>query len=105
MVARIWKARAAHDRAPRYAFYFNATVVPELRAVPGYQGAKVLTRTRADDTEIIVITWWASLEAVRAFAGEAVEAAVVHDEAAALLSDFERQVAHYEVAVDDFVMS
>jgi heme-degrading monooxygenase HmoA len=50
---------------------------------------------------VVVVTFWRSAEAVRAFAGDDPEQAVVADEAAALLTDFDRRVRHYEVVVED----
>ena len=47
-----------------------------------------------------VITWWESLDAIRAFAGEAIENAVVHDSAARMLVDFDRGVEHHQVVFD-----
>jgi heme-degrading monooxygenase HmoA len=100
VIARIWKARAAPERASEYAAYLQSTVVPELAAINGYRGVTLLERDRDSLVEVTVITWWESLEAVRAFAGEAVETAVVHDTAARMLLDFDRDVAHHRVVVD-----
>jgi heme-degrading monooxygenase HmoA len=99
VIARIWKARATGKAAPEYIEYFNAHVVPELRSVAGYEGVKVLLRTAGDEVQVVVITWWTSLEAIRGFAGDAIETAVVHPAAAALLVDFDRHVEHYDVAI------
>ncbi len=101
MIARIWKARATAERVGEYAAYFQTTVVPEFRAIHGYQGATLLHGARHQRVEVTVITWWESLEAVRAFAGEAVETAVVHDSAARLLLDFDRTVTHQTVVLDE----
>jgi heme-degrading monooxygenase HmoA len=108
MIARVWSARATRAGAPRYVEYFTAHVLPELAAIPGYEGASVLTRdiagagAPAADTvavEVLVVTRWASLDAIRAFAGESIDRAVVHSEAAALLTDYDGHVTHYSVEV------
>ena len=103
MIARIWKARATPERAREYAAYLQSTVVPELAAIHGYLGVTLLERELGQAVEVTVVTWWESLEAVRAFAGEAVETAVVHDSAARMLIDFDRDVAHHQVVVDEHV--
>ncbi len=100
MIARIWTARAATARAAEYTAYFEATVLAELNAIHGYEGATLLRRDQGDQVELTVITWWTSLEAVRAFAGEAIETAVVHDTAARMLIDFDRAVKHHDVVVN-----
>jgi heme-degrading monooxygenase HmoA len=63
----------------------------------------LLERAIPGAVEIIVLTFWQSVDAVRKFAGADLEAAVVAEEAAALLAQFDRRVRHYEVAVNDEV--
>src|SRR6266852_4442038 len=67
----------------------------------GYVGALLLQRDAAESVEVLVITWWRSLEAIRRFAGADLERAVVADEARAVLTQFDRRVRHYEVVVED----
>ena len=100
MIARIWKARATAERVREYADYLKSTVVPELTAIHGYQGVTLLQRDQNGAVEVTVITWWESLEVIRAFAGEAIETAVVHDSAARMLIDFDRSVEHHQVTFD-----
>jgi heme-degrading monooxygenase HmoA len=76
-------------------------VLPALRAVPGYQGATLLQRDVRGEVEVVVITWWQTLDAIRAFAGDDVETAVVADAAAALFTEYDHRVKHYDVAVTD----
>lgn len=103
MIARIWSARATPARAPAYADHLRSHVLPMLRAVDGYAGATLLQRRASAGVEIVVITWWRSLEAVRAFAGADVDAAVVADEAASLLTRFDRRARHYTVEMQDAI--
>jgi hypothetical protein len=46
-----------------------------------------------------VLTAWESMEAVRGFAGDDPERAVVEPEARAVLSDFDESVRHYELVL------
>jgi heme-degrading monooxygenase HmoA len=103
MIARIWTARASAANAPRYAAHLDAVLLPELHRLPGYRGAKLLERSQDGEVEIIVVTWWQSLDDVRAFAGHDLEHAVVSDEARALLASFDDRVRHFHVVVDDSV--
>jgi len=77
-------------------------VQPQLQRVEGFLGATVSTRPAAGSVEILVTTYWASFTAIDAFAGPDREAAVVAAEAAALLTDFDQRVRHYEVAIAEF---
>ena len=102
MVERIWSARAAtRDLADAYASYFRRVVLPELAAVSGYRGARLLQRELRGGVEVVVATRWESLEVIRGFAGDDIERAVVHDEAAALFSDYDHSVRHFEIVSDD----
>lgn len=100
-ILRHWSARATEAQLPNYLEHFSMKVLPELRRVPGYLGAAVSVRHTEHEAEIFVETTWRSLEAVRAFAGADLEAAVVAPEARALLTSFDRRVRHSQVAVFD----
>jgi heme-degrading monooxygenase HmoA len=94
-------ARATPSRAADYARYFQATVVPELNAIAGFEGSTLLQRPSGEIVEVTVLTWWTSLDAVRAFAGAAIDTAVVHDTAARMLVDFDAVVHHYDVVFNE----
>jgi heme-degrading monooxygenase HmoA len=78
----------------------RAHVLPQLQQLAGFEGVVLFQREIDDGVEVIVETYWRSLEHIRAFAGDDIERAVVADEAAALLTDFDRRVRHYEVVLD-----
>jgi heme-degrading monooxygenase HmoA len=101
MIARLWSARASKDQSTRYLEHFWQSVVPSLQTFNGYVCSSVLVRTQGDSVEILVSTVWQSLHAIDAFAGSDRETAVVASEAAALLTDYDRRVRHYEVAQMD----
>src|SRR5713101_3418227 len=100
-VLRYWAARTSESQLPKYLDHFSKHVLPELRRVNGYLGATVSVRHVGSEVEILVVTSWRSLESIRNFAGSDVEAAVVAPEAAALLTNFDRRVRHYEIALSD----
>ena len=99
MILRHWSARTSEALLPKYLEYFSKSVRPELLGVPGFLNASVSVRHSTNGAEILVETSWDSLESIRAFAGPDLEAAVVRDEAAALLIDFDRRVRHYEMSI------
>ena len=101
MIARIWSAQTTPAHAPAYAAHLQHHVLPELRGLKGYAGARLLQRDTPEGVEVLVITWWRSLAAIRGFAGADPEQAVVADEARALLTQFDRRVRHYEVVAED----
>jgi len=100
-ILRRWSARTTEAQLPKYLEHFSKNVLPELRGVHGYLGATVSLRHDENEVEIVVETNWRSFESIRAFAGPDLEAAVVADEAAALLTNFDRRVRHSEIVLTD----
>ena len=65
--------------------------------MPGFLSAVLSERTEGNVVEYLVLTRWTSLSAVQAFAGQNPQKAVVEPGAIAALSDYDREVRHYEV--------
>jgi heme-degrading monooxygenase HmoA len=105
MIARLWSARTTAALSLSYLDHFRRQVQPELHKVNGFAGATVLTRSAPTGVEILVTTFWQSLQSVDAFASPDREAAVVAPEAAALLTDYDRRVHHYDLTISDLPKS
>jgi heme-degrading monooxygenase HmoA len=103
VIARVWSATSAPENAAAYADHLRTHVLANLKAVDGYAGAGLWERPVGDAVELVVVTYWRSLEAIRGFAGDEVDRAVVADEAAVLLTGFDDRVRHYELVVEDEV--
>ena len=97
MIVRLWKGRARPETADAYQRHVVSSVFPALRKLPGFIRARVLRRTSGDHVEFLVMTEWESLDAVRVFAGDAIDRAVVEPAARAVLSDFDDHVDHFEL--------
>jgi mannose-6-phosphate isomerase-like protein (cupin superfamily) len=99
MVARRWTALAeGSEQGNAYVEHFERVVRPQLDRSDGFLGATV-ERVEADGgIEIVVVTRWESIDAIRAFAGQDIDLAVVEPEARAVLSRFDSRVRHIELA-------
>jgi uncharacterized protein len=97
MILRLWKARSTAEETGKYVHYVTSKVFPALWAIEGHRGAYLLRRALDDATELVVLTLWQSMEAVRRFAGAQAEKAVVEPEARAILTSFDDSVTHFEV--------
>jgi heme-degrading monooxygenase HmoA len=75
-------------------------VLPSLCSIQGYRGGRVLQRAVNGRVEFLVITNWDSLDAVRVFAGDDPERAVVEPAARKLLARFDGFVRHFETTYD-----
>ena len=95
MIVRIWRAAATVDGAKGYRQHFERNVMPELRGINGFQKAYLLTREHDGMVDVEVHTLWQSLEAIRAFAGPDLEAAVVEPQAQEALTSYDSTVTHF----------
>jgi heme-degrading monooxygenase HmoA len=100
MIARIWHGWAPRERADDYQHHYETEVSGHLRAVSGFRGARLLRREERGEVAFTSITWFTDLDAVRGFAGDDYERAVIEDAAQAVLTRWDEQVTHHEVAVD-----
>jgi heme-degrading monooxygenase HmoA len=97
MIARIWRGWTKRDDAQAYAEYVRSTGLVGYRQTPGNRGAYILQRDEGDRTEIITLSFWESLEAVKGFAGEEIERAVFYPEDDRYLVDRDLTVTHFRV--------
>jgi heme-degrading monooxygenase HmoA len=97
MIVRSWRGRASATEPDAYPRHFAHRVLPALRGIDGFLGATLLREAQGETIEFLVLTRWASLAAIRAFAGEDLGRAVVEPEAVTALVSFDATVRHYEV--------
>jgi heme-degrading monooxygenase HmoA len=100
MIARLWRGWTRPADAGRYDRHYREEVLPTLRQLSGFRGARLLRRTAGDETEFVSLTFWDDVDAIRSFAGDDYETAVVADVARQVLIRFDDRVRHYESTVD-----
>jgi len=100
MIARMWRGETTRESADAYYRHLIGNVMPLLNKISGHRGAYVLCREMGHKVEFMVITLWESMEAIREFAGNTPDNAVVEPPARALLTDFDQLVRHYTVIKD-----
>ena len=97
MIARMWFGRTKAADYDGYLAYLEESGVAELQATPGNRGVMVLRRLDGDEAEFGVMSLWDSLDDVKAFAGQDVDAAHYYPEDERFLLEFEPRVKHFEV--------
>jgi len=100
MIARLWHGWTTRANAPAYETLLREEVLPGIHRVAGYHGAYLLRRETGEEVEFVTLTLFDSLGAVRAFAGEDYELAVVPPEARRVLSRFDQRSVHYTVVIE-----
>jgi mannose-6-phosphate isomerase-like protein (cupin superfamily) len=103
VIARRWRGWARNTAAAdAYAKHFEDSVKPRLQLTEGFVDATLeQVPDESGRTELVVVTRWASMDAIRAFAGDDVEVAVVEPDARAVLDEFEPRVRHIELRDGD----
>jgi heme-degrading monooxygenase HmoA len=96
MIARIWRGVVQLDDADEYTDYIRDTGFTEYAETSGNRGSWMLRRDQGDRTEFLTLSLWDSLDAIRIFAGDDIEAAVLYPEDARYLVS-ESTVTHYQV--------
>lgn len=97
MIARTWHGVVPAAKADAYFEYLNKTGLPDYRATPGNLGVTVLRRVEGDKAHFLLVSYWESMDAIRAFAGDDVEKAHYYPEDTAFLLELEPNAYHYEV--------
>jgi heme-degrading monooxygenase HmoA len=99
MISRIWHGWTVPANADAYETLLKSEIFTWIqgRQIAGYQGIQLFRRKLGDEVEFVTVMWFDSLDAVREFAGEDYEAAVVPPKARALLARFDARAQHYQV--------
>jgi heme-degrading monooxygenase HmoA len=100
VIARTWRGWTSEATADDYRHHYETDVVEHLQQIPGFRGARLLRRHDGDEVMFTSITFFASMDDVRAFAGEDPEQAVVEETARRALTRWDERVTHHEVIVD-----
>jgi heme-degrading monooxygenase HmoA len=101
MIVRTWRGATSAADADRYLAYLHETGLREYRAVPGNQGVLALRRIVGDRAEFLLLSFWESEAAIRAFAGDPLDRAVFYPEDDRFLVDKDLQVDHFDLVFSD----
>jgi heme-degrading monooxygenase HmoA len=100
-VARMWHGRVPDARAEEYYAYLKSAGVAKLEQIPGNRGVDVLTRSRNGVTDFIVISYWRSLDDIKAYAGADIEKTHNLPRDPEFLIDMEPNVRHFTIRLSD----
>jgi heme-degrading monooxygenase HmoA len=102
MISRVWYGWTTPANADAYESLLKSEIFVGIqnRQIRGYRGIQLFRRNLGDEVEFVTVMWFDSIEAVRAFAGEDYEKAVVPPKARTLLLRFDQRSQHYEVRAE-----
>ena len=97
IISRHWRGVAKLEEADNYIHHLRSDTFPKLARVDGFIKASILRRPIGEGMEFLIVTTWQSIEAIRKFAGESASTAVVPPSVRAIMVEYDKEVAHYEV--------
>lgn len=97
MILRAWKGIAKPDQADRYAEHLKSVTFPEVAKIRGFLRGTVTRRFVEQGVEFLVVTEWESEQAIKEFAGDDAELAVVPGNVQAMMVSFDHYATHYEI--------
>jgi heme-degrading monooxygenase HmoA len=94
MIIRVFRALVRDGKRDEFEEFFLEKAVPKVRLHPGLISVTIGTPLEDTPNEFMLTTVWNDMNAIKDFAGEHWQKAVIYPEAADLLS--ETFVHHYE---------
>jgi heme-degrading monooxygenase HmoA len=97
MVSRHWTGLVKKERANDYILHLQNETFKKIEMIPGFVSAKILQRELESGIEFLIITDWESIEAIKQFAGEHYQIAVIPQIAKEMMVRFDDEAKHYEI--------
>jgi len=97
MISRHWTGIAKRERADEYIFHLQNDTFKKIKNIDGFISSKILQREVEEGIEFLIITEWESIEAIKKFAGEQFNIAVVPQLVKEIMIRYDHEVRHYMV--------
>ena len=102
MILRQWSAEMRSDKVPAYREYFARTGARDYAATPGILCFQLMFGTLDEQrSRVMTLSWWTSLDAIRAFAGDDYTRARYYAEDAQYFLTLPPHVEHFDVAMSE----
>jgi heme-degrading monooxygenase HmoA len=96
MITRIWHGKTPATKGDEYLDLMRTVAIPDYCSTPGNQGAYALRRIEGETAHFLMVTFWESEVAIRAFAGDDISVAKYYDFDKNFLLELEPCSTHYE---------
>ena len=100
MIVRTWHGRTRIEDAAAYEAFMRERAAPDYGSIPGLRRAVFTRRDESDGAHFLLVTFWDSMEAVKAFAGADPAKAKYYPEDNRYLLEKESQSLNHQVFFD-----
>ena len=100
MIVRTWHGRTAIEDAAEYEAFMRERAAPDYGSTQGLRRAVFTRRDEGEEAHFLLVTFWDSIEAVKAFAGDDPAKAKYYPEDDCYLLEKESQSLNYQVFFD-----
>lgn len=97
MIVRTWRCRPHAEHVDTYYEYLTGVVFAGLTKIAGHRGAQLLRRESDGQVEFVAVSYWDTVAAIKEYAGENIDLAMVKPEARLMLAWFDEAVYHYDL--------
>lgn len=97
MIARVWRGVTPSSNADRYFEYLNQVMIPAIQTAEGNEGLFVLRERHGELAYTLLLSFWASDQALASFVGADPLMVNLSPEEKSLLIAFESTAKHYKV--------
>jgi len=97
MITRVWRGRTNREQADAYGAFLERTAYPDYGKVEGNRGWILRRRATTEAVEFMFVSFWESMDAVKAYTGGDPERPKYYPEDRAALLELPDFVEHYEV--------
>ena len=102
VILRKWTGRIRTAEEQEYVAYIAGTGLEDYARTPGNLGFEMLLRDLGNgESEVTTLSWWASMDAIRAFAGATPELAKYYPEDQRYLVHRPLHVEHHRIVASD----
>ena len=95
-IARHFICISKTERADEYIAHLKNDTFKKLETINGFMKASILKRNVENGIEFLIITEWENIEAIKKFAGDDYEIAVVPQIVKDIMIYYDERVRHYD---------
>jgi heme-degrading monooxygenase HmoA len=97
MIVRVWRGETRAAEAEAYTSFLSETAYPDYGGVSGNRGWMLLRRPLGDSVELMLVSFWESMEALRRYTGGDPDRPKYYPEDRAALLELPDRVDHFEI--------